>query len=432
LAHQSAVEQLLAREFFGIKLGLDNMRALAAALDHPERAYATAIVAGTNGKGSVTAMAEHALHAAGHRTGRYTSPHLVHLEERFVIDGEPVTSDRLEEVVAHVLAAEDACRAAGTLLHPATFFELATAAAFELFRRANVDIAVIEVGLGGRFDATNIVTPMAAAITSIDFDHTRHLGRTIPEIAFEKAGVIKPGIPVVTGDLTADAEAVVQRVCAEQGARLVPAHEGVETPGEVIDGRARLTIETMTRAYGPLTLALAGRHQIGNAVVAVRLLEELDALGLHVPAEAVVRGLETVRWRARLEHVRLAGKTLLLDAAHNPAGAAALASYLREVWPDGVVLVFGAMADKDIDGMLAALAPVAREIIVTQVEGTRAAALNVLAATARAHVSGTAAVRAIADPRHAIDTALAAGPTVCVAGSIFLLGGVLSHVDGLS
>jgi dihydrofolate synthase/folylpolyglutamate synthase len=443
----AAVEQLLAREFFGIKLGLENMRALAAALGHPERAYATTIVAGTNGKGSVTAMVERALHAAGHRTGRYTSPHLVRLEERFAIDGEPISSDRLEAAVAHVLAVEDSLRAAGTLAHPATFFELATAAAFELFRRERVDIAVVEVGLGGRFDATNIVMPMAAAITSIDFDHTRHLGRTIPEIAFEKAGVIKPGIPVVTGDLTADAEAVVQQVCAEQQARLVPAHEGVETPGEVIDGGARLTIETATRAYGPLTLALAGRHQIGNAVVAVRLLEELDALGLHVPAEAVARGLETVRWRARLERVRLSdGRTLLLDAAHNPAGAAALASYLREVWPAGVVLVFGAMADKDIDGMLAALAPAARDIIVTQVEGERAATLDALATAARAHFTGPSTassasspssaaggrVRAIADPRQAIDAALAAGPVVCVAGSIFLLGGVLSHVDGLA
>jgi dihydrofolate synthase/folylpolyglutamate synthase len=140
-----------------------------------------------------------------------------------------------------------------------------------------------------------------------------------------------------------------------------------------------------------------------------------------------------VRWRARLEHVRLAdGRTLLLDAAHNPAGAAALASYLREVWPEGVVLVFGAMADKDIDGMLAALAPAARDIIVTQVEGGRAAALDTLAATARAHFTRPSSVRAIADPRHAIDTALAAGPAVCVAGSIFLLGGVLSYVDGLA
>jgi dihydrofolate synthase / folylpolyglutamate synthase len=426
-----AIEALLAREFFGIKLGLDNMHALVAALDHPELAYATAIVAGTNGKGSVTAMVTHALGAAGHRTARYTSPHLVRLEERFVIGGEPVSSEALEAVVADVLAAEAACRADGRLTTLATFFELATTAAFELFRRAKVDIAVIEVGLGGRFDATNVVRPRVAAITSIDFDHMRHLGRTLPEIAFEKAGVIKPGIPVVTGDLTSDAELVVERVCAEQRARLVPAHEGVECIGEIIDGRAHIRIETATRAYGPLTLALAGRHQIGNAVLAVRVLEELDALGIHVPAEAVRRGLEDARWRGRLERVALAGgKTLLLDAAHNPAGAAALTSYIREIWPEGVLLVFGAMADKDVGGMLAMLAPVATGIIVTQVGSPRAATLETLAAAAEATLPGR--VRAIADPRQAVEAALAAAPVVCVAGSIFLLGDVLPFLDQLA
>jgi dihydrofolate synthase/folylpolyglutamate synthase len=426
-----AIEALLAREFFGIKLGLDNMHALVAALDHPELAYATAIVAGTNGKGSVTAMVTHALGAAGHRTARYTSPHLVRLEERFVIGGEPVSSEALEAVVADVLAAEAACRADGRLTTLATFFELATTAAFELFRRAKVDIAVIEVGLGGRFDATNVVRPRVAAITSIDFDHMRHLGRTLSEIAFEKAGVIKPGIPVVTGDLTSDAELVVERVCAEQRARLVPAHEGVECIGEIIDGRAHIRIETATRAYGPLTLALAGRHQIGNAVLAVRVLEELDALGIHVPAEAVRRGLEDARWRGRLERVALAGgKTLLLDAAHNPAGAAALTSYIREIWPEGVLLVFGAMADKDVGGMLAMLAPVATGIIVTQVGSPRAAALETLAAAAEATLPGR--VRAIADPRQAVEAALAAAPVVCVAGSIFLLGDVLPFLDQLA
>jgi dihydrofolate synthase/folylpolyglutamate synthase len=428
----SSVDQLLAREFFGIKLGLDNIRTLVAALDHPELAYATVIIAGTNGKGSVTAMVECALRAAGHRTGRYTSPHLVRLEERFAIDGEPVATADLEAALTDVFAIEDACRADGRLAAPATLFELATATAFELFRRAKVEIAVIEVGLGGRFDATNVVSPRVAAITSIDFDHTRHLGRTLPEIAFEKAGVIKPGIPVVTGDLTTEVEAVMQRVADEQGATIVAAHEGVEVTGEITEGRAEITIATATREYGPLTLGLAGRHQIGNAIVAVRTLEELDALGLHVDAAAVQHGLASVRWRARLEHVRLAsGQTLVLDAAHNPAGAAALASYLREVWPQGVVMVFGAMADKDIGGMLTALAPVARELIVTQAAGTRAAALDTLATAAQSYLPADR-VRAILDPKAALDAALAAAPVVCVAGSIFLLGDLLPHVDALA
>jgi dihydrofolate synthase/folylpolyglutamate synthase len=426
----SALDQLHAREFFGIKLGLDNMRALTEALGHPDRAYASVIIAGTNGKGSVTAMVDRALRAAGHRVGRYTSPHLVRLEERFAIDGEPVSTGTLEAVTAHVLEIEAAARTNGRLLSSATFFELTTTIALELFRRERVKVAVLEVGLGGRFDATNIVSPRVAAITSIDFDHTKHLGETIPEIAFEKAGVIKPDIPVVVGDLRPDAEAVIQRVADEQGAMLVHAHEGVECKGDVTAGRAHLTIETPTRIYGPLTLALPGRHQIGNAVVAVRLLEELDTLGVHSPADAVVTGLADVRWRGRLERVRVTGgHELLLDAAHNPAGAAALASYLREVWPGGVPIVFGVMADKDMDRMLAELAPAASEFIVTQVAMPRAASIEAIAEAAARHLPGR--VRAVADPRRAVDAALASASAACIAGSIFLLGALLPYVDTL-
>jgi dihydrofolate synthase/folylpolyglutamate synthase len=430
MSDTSALDQLHAREFFGIKLGLDNMRTLTAALDHPDRAYDAVIIAGTNGKGSVTAMVDRALRAAGYRVGRYTSPHLVRIEERFAIDGEPVATATLEAVTADVLAADAAAQADGRLSGPATFFELTTAIALELFRREGVAIAILEVGLGGRFDATNIVTPRIAAITSIAFDHMTHLGNTLADIAFEKAGVIKPGIPVVVGDLPPEAEAVIQRVADERGATLVPAHEGVECKGDVTQGAAHLTIDTPTRAYGPVTLALSGRHQIGNAVVAVRVLEELDALGVHTTAEAVTTGLADVRWRARLERVRVrGGRELLLDAAHNPAGAAALASYLREVWPGGVPIVFGVMADKDMDRMLAELAPAASEFIATSVAMPRAASLEAIVEAATRYLPGR--VRAVADPPRAVDAALAAAPVVCVAGSIFLLGALLPYVDTL-
>jgi dihydrofolate synthase/folylpolyglutamate synthase len=426
----SALEQLHAREFFGIKLGLDNMRALAAALDHPDRAYASLIIAGTNGKGSVTAMIDRALRAAGQRVGRYTSPHLVRLEERFAIDGEPVDTATLETVTGEVLAAEARALATKDLAAPATFFELTTAIALALFRRARVDIAVLEVGLGGRFDATNIITPRVAAITSIAFDHMTHLGNTLGEIAFEKAGVIKPGIPVVVGDLQPEAEAVITRVATEQGATLVHAPEGVEVTGDIVDGAAHITIETPTRSYGPVMLALPGRHQIGNAVVAVRVLEELDTLGLHTSAADIATGLSEVHWRGRLERVRVrGGRDLLLDAAHNPAGAAALASYLREVWPGGVPIVFGVMADKDMDRMLAELAPAASEIIATSVAMPRAASLETIVTAAGRLLPGR--VRAIADPRRAVDAALVSAPAACVAGSIFLLGALLPYVETL-
>jgi dihydrofolate synthase/folylpolyglutamate synthase len=304
----------------------------------------------------------------------------------------------------------------------------------ELFRRERVAIAVLEVGLGGRFDATNIVTPRVAAITSIAFDHMKHLGNTLGEIAFEKAGVIKPGIPVVVGDLQPEAEAVITRVATEQGATLVHAPEGVEVTGDIVDGAAHVTIDTPTRSYGPVTLALPGRHQIGNAVVAVRLLEELDALGLHTAAADITVGLSDVRWRGRLERVRVrGGRELLLDAAHNPAGAAALASYLREVWPGGVPIVFGVMADKDMDRMLAELAPAASEFIATSVAMPRAASLEAIVAAAERLLPGR--VRAIADPQRAVDAALAAASAsasaACVAGSIFLLGALLPYVETL-
>jgi dihydrofolate synthase/folylpolyglutamate synthase len=430
----SALEQLHAREFFGIKLGLENMRALAAALDHPDRAYASLIIAGTNGKGSVTAMIDRALRAAGFRVGRYTSPHLVRLEERFAIDGEPVATETLETVTAQVLAAEARARAAKELAAPATFFELTTAIALTLFRRESIGIAVLEVGLGGRFDATNIVTPRVAAITSIAFDHMTHLGNTLAEIAFEKAGVIKPGIPVVVGDLSPEAEAVITDVAAVQEATVVHAAEGVEVTGEMVDGAAQVTIETPTRRYGPVTLALPGRHQIGNAVVAIRVLEELDALGLHTSAADITVGLADVRWRGRLERVRVrGGRELLLDAAHNPAGAAALASYLREVWPGGVPIVFGVMADKDMERMLAELAPAASEFIATSVAMPRAASVEAIVTAAERLLPGR--VRAIADPARALDAALSAAsasaPGACVAGSIFLLGALLPYVETL-
>ncbi len=432
----TALDRLFARGQFGIKLGLQNMHALADALGRPERTFPSVIIAGTNGKGSVTAMIERALRASGLRTGRYTSPHLVRLEERFALDGETVDAAEIERVLADVFTVEAACRADGRLPAPATFFELTTAAAFELFRRRAVDIALLEVGLGGRFDATNIVSPVLAAITSIDFDHTRHLGRTLAEIAGEKAGVIKPATPVVCGALPPEAMLVVELTSTERQAPLVPAWEGVEVTGEMDAGHAVVTVATPTRTYGPVRLALAGRHQVDNALVAVRILEELDSLGFQSSVDAVMAGLRDVAWPCRLERVPLAdGREILLDAAHNPAGAAALASYVREAYATGVPLVFGVMGDKDVDRMIAPLLSAASTIIATRVPNERAMDADALADAVNRQAPGRA--RAIADPIAAVEAALAeAGATsdatpaaACVAGSIYLLGAVLPWID---
>jgi dihydrofolate synthase/folylpolyglutamate synthase len=422
------LDALLALEHLGIKFGLENIRALCAALGHPQNRYRSVIIAGTNGKGSVTAMTDRALTAAGHRAGRYTSPHLIQLEERFAIDGVPVSADTLRRVAGDVLLAAERLRSAGGLAADPTFFEVCTAIAFEIFRRNNVDAAVLEVGMGGRFDATNVAEPCAAAITTVDFDHERFLGHTIAEIAFEKAGVIKPGMTVVVGEVKPDALDVISSRCREQGAHLVIAGEGVTTAVSIADGRTLLEVRTPARAYPPMRLALRGRHQVVNAIVAIRVLEALPALGIDVPPDAIVAGLTTARWPGRLDLVQLAdGSQVLLDAAHNPAGAGALADYLAEVFPQRLPIVFGAMRDKDAGAMLAHLAPRASRFIVTEPPNPRAAA-----AAALAHLAAAAAhavpVDVVPDPGEALKRAFEYGPLVVAAGSIFLAGDLLRRL----
>ena len=231
LTSHDPLDYLFSLERLGMKFGLGNITTLCAALDQPQRAFNSVIVAGTNGKGSVTAMVERGLRAAGHRSARYTSPHLTRLEERFVIDGREVTTRELRDAAGLVESAVRGLLAAGTLDAPPTFFEFATAVAFVLFRDARVDIAVLEVGLGGRLDSTNVVTPIAAAITSIDLDHQAQLGTTLEAIAREKAGVIKAGIPVVCGPLPDVAETVIREVCTQVRRQV---HRGVRS-GSAID-----------------------------------------------------------------------------------------------------------------------------------------------------------------------------------------------------
>jgi dihydrofolate synthase/folylpolyglutamate synthase len=394
------LDWLLGLEHLGMKFGLENMERLTAALEHPQQQFASVHVAGTNGKGSVTAMVETALRAAGARAARYTSPHLERLEERYVVDGEDVPTAALRDAVGDVrtavvrLAEEDAA-------FSPTFFECATAAAFVLFARAGVEIAVVEAGLGGRLDATNVVHPIVSAITSIALDHEALLGDTLPAIAGEKAGIIKPGVPVVIGDLPADAETVVRRVAGAKGA---PVH------GVAAD---------WPRRFEGVEPALRGRHQHGNIGVAVAVLDLLGGAGITVTDAAIRAGIEQVRWPGRLEHIVSGGVEYLVDAAHNPAGAGALAAYLRDIgWTDGV-LVFGAMKDKDLAGMLSELAPVVASIVCTTAPTPRAEPAARLGELARA---AGAAVHVEEDPAAAIAAARARSRRVIVAGSIFLIG----------
>jgi len=421
-----AIAYLFSLEQFGIKFGLDNMRALVGALGHPERAYHVVHVAGTNGKGSVAAMVDAALRAAGHRTGRYTSPHLVDVSERFVVDGDPVHREALERAADLVRSAVERLLASGTLRSPPTFFEATTAVAWHLFRDAGVEVAVCEVGLGGRLDATNVVEPAVTAITSIGYDHQQYLGPTLPEIAAEKAGIIKRGVPVVLGAVPPEADAVIRRIAREREAPVVETAQPVAA--EVlgwIDGAARLRVRTPFRQYGSLTLGLPGAHQVGNAAVAVRVLECLDEAGVAVPAEAVQEGLQRVVWPGRLDRRSLPdGREVLMDAAHNPEGAQALAAFLASEGGPPRVLVFGAMRDKDIPAMLRALTPFARAIVATRASNDRSMDPSELAAIA-GKIEPSRPVYVGATPVEALATAWRIDPRIVVAGSIFLLGDVM-------
>jgi dihydrofolate synthase / folylpolyglutamate synthase len=417
-------EWLDSLELFGMKLGLGTIGRLAEALGHPERAYPVVHIAGTNGKGSVAAMMSTALTAAGHRAGRYTSPHLVRVEERAAIDGRSVSPAAFDRALARV-------RAAATALatdHQPTYFEITTAASFEIFRDAAVDVAVIEVGLGGRYDATNIVAPAVTVITSIDFDHEAHLGTTLEAIAGEKAGIVKPGVPVVAGHLPPSALGVVRRAASLAHAPLTEADEAGEvTTRHAGNGRVEVHIRTRRGEYGPALLGLRGRHQAQNAAVAVLALEACGERGIGAPPEAIVRGLAEARWPARLDLIDLGGRSLLVDGAHNASGAQALADYLRETYPAGLPLVFGVMADKALLTMLTALSPSARPLILTRAPGRRAADPETLAEVARA-LADPPEVIVERDVSRALELAWQRGNVAVVAGSLYLAGDVLARI----
>jgi len=427
-SYKDALDYLFARTTGSFKFGLERTIALLEALGNPHLRFPFIHIAGTNGKGSVTAFAHRALLAQGIRAARYVSPHLVDLSERFVIGTAPVDRRTLRQTAEDVLAVVDRLQANGTLAVTPTFFEVTTAMAFEMFRRTGIEVAVIEVGLGGRFDATNVITPAACAITTIGMDHEQHLGSTIAAIAREKAGIIKNGVPVVVGDLPEDGLRVVHAVADERGSDVIESHAGVHADVSMIGGHARLTLTTPDDRYGPLTLSLRGSHQVSNAIVATRLLETVRRQGITVSAAAIEEALSTTEWPARLELIPLDnGRSVLIDAAHNPDGAKALAAYLRESHPEKPTLVISVMRDKDVDQILAELLPVTGAVIATHAPSPRAIPEGELArrvADLQTALGLSVAVSTIADPEAAVDAALERTPIVCVAGSIFLAGAV--------
>jgi dihydrofolate synthase/folylpolyglutamate synthase len=397
----------------GIDLKLERVRRAAAALGHPERAAPTLHVAGTNGKGSTAAMLAAMLAADGRRVGLYTSPHLVSFRERITIAGTPIGEDAVVEGVAAIR------RTLGASLD-LTCFEMMTLLAWRAFAAAGVDVVVLEVGLGGRLDATNVVTPMVAIVTNVGLDHEAYLGRDLATIAGEKAGIIKPRIPVVSG-----ATGVAGEVVAARAAELASPLEVLDrdfTLAPAPDGT--LVYRSGSGSLGPIALALAGAHQWGNAALALRALELVPPL---TPSRAaMIAGLADVRWPGRLQVVSRE-PLVLLDGAHNAAGIAALVAEVRSrAAGRRVRVLFGVMRDKGWQSMLGALGEVATEIVLTRPRQPRSADPAELAAALPGRV------RICDDPvaayRELVATS-APDDVVVVAGSLFLVGDLLPVVD---
>jgi dihydrofolate synthase/folylpolyglutamate synthase len=380
-------------------------------------------VAGTNGKGSVSAMLDRILRGHGFRTGLYTSPHLVTVEERLRVDGEPISPARFCALLERIKTTTDGLMAAGRLVYHPTFFEVLTALAFLHFDERKVDVAVLEVGMGGRFDATNVVRPLVSVITTIAKDHEKHLGSTLRQIAFEKAGIIKPGVPAVCGVPGGIALREIRRVARERGAPLTR----VFGPGTALDGRRTGGCFRFRYASGSenyvYTPALAGRYQGANAAVAIAAAEVLSRTWKPLRKAAIVRGIREAVWEGRLETVSRS-PLVILDGAHNEEGTASLAAHIQDVIRKPVILVFAVMKDKNIRAMARRLFPKARTVFLTQVPDKRSALpAEVQAATPEFR----AKTRLEPDVAKAVRLALeeSAGRTpVVIAGSLFLIGEV--------
>lgn len=430
LTYAQALLALGQRGRFGVRLGLGRTRALLHALGDPERTVRGALIGGTNGKGSVLALADAVLRAAGYRVGSTPKPHLVTYRERVQIDGRPIAAADFARLVGEVLRVSD--RVARRHGEP-TEFELLTAVVFARFAEVELDVALVEVGLGGRLDATHAWDGGVAVVTNVDLDHMDLLGATVTAIAREKAAIIERGDLAVTG-ARGDGLAVIRRRARRLGVRLEEAE-----PAPLL-GWDRDGIEVELPGLGRTRVGLRGRHQAANVAIADALLDALAAAGI-APTDAAARrtGYASATWPGRLELLTVAGRDVLLDGAHNPAGAAALAVALDDLRPfltDGpVTLITASMANKDVDGIVAALAgsgALARATVVcASLDGPRAMPADELAGRWRAGFPG-ARVAVEPDPLAAIDRALsrpvaAAGPMV-VAGSLYLVGAARGHL----
>ena len=396
----------LGHETLAIKLGLRNTELLLAALDNPERAFPSVQIAGTNGKGSTAVMLDSICRAAGIRSGLYTSPHLVSITERVKVSGVEITTEEFASCATVVRDVSEQLEALPT------FFEQVTAIALLAFRHAHIELAILETGLGGRLDSTTATNAHIVGITSIGFDHEEYLGNTIASIAAEKAAIIRPGVRAVIGRQPEPAALdVLLKRCEQVGVKPIFAES------KITDG---------------VVLGLLGRHQIDNAAVAIALAELLSAEGFAISRTAIIEGLKTATHTGRLELIPHK-PSILIDGAHNPAGAQSLRDYLDEFTTRPLTLVFGAMRDKQLEQMGEILFPIADTLVLTTIDNPRSATVEQLRTAAERFARGT--ILTSESSADALRTALADTPAeglICIAGSLYLIGELRPLVFSLS
>jgi dihydrofolate synthase/folylpolyglutamate synthase len=417
MTYAAAVAYLYNLQKHGIKLGLDRMTALVSRLERPDTRYRVLHIAGTNGKGSTAAITAAILQAAGYRVGLYTSPHLVEFRERIRVDGRMIPESDIARLAALVKGLSEPDVAP-------TFFECTTAIGLQYFAEARVDVAVLEVGLGGRFDATNVVTPLACAVTTIALDHQEYLGTTVASVAYEKAGIVKPHIPVVAGRMPDEARQTIERVAAERAAPLYRFGYDFEVVGETPE---RFMFSFGTIRYDDLSCPLQGTHQLENCASALSLIHSAAGHGIHVGESAVREGLRNVQWEGRLEVVDREPLTVL-DGAHNPAAADAVAAYLRAFRRSNsrsrIILVLGMMRDKDHRGFIERFKGLADDLVLTQADLPRSATVVQLQAAVSGWRPRVHSEAVLSDALALAKRLARSEDLICVTGSLMLVGDV--------
>jgi dihydrofolate synthase / folylpolyglutamate synthase len=410
--YHETLDYLYGLEKFGMVFGLDNVKWILRLIGNPQNFFKTVHIAGTNGKGSVASMISTTLQASGLKAGAYTSPHLISFTERITVNETPITEDEVVELTRMIRARideEDKDRAF-------TFFDFTTALAFQHFKNQGVEVAVVEVGLGGRLDSTNVVQPLVSVITNVEFDHQEYLGNTIEEIAREKAGVIKDGVPVVTG-----AGGAARRVIGEAAADRAVLYVLGEDFSFRKEAEQTMSYKGINVSFDSLRISLRGDHQLFNASLALCALEVLATGGLSIDENSIRQGLSTTKWPGRLELIpESPGRpAVLLDGAHNPDGARTLAAFLRTHFGEkNKILVFGVMKDKEYPEMLSELLPLVNAVILTKPEIARSALPSEVAPYAPGAILTDSVRDAI---RRAFETT-GEKDLVIIAGSFYTIG----------